>query len=111
MKTILLIAAVESFALFSLFLIWRFKHQYSRLPATLNARPTNAGLDLRSTDQISRDTSRWAFINSWRVMPQHDDRTPMSGDAIRGTATRIQRSLSRRRHQEKFKEWSQARHD
>jgi hypothetical protein len=57
-------------------------------------------------------TSRWAFINGWKVEPQSDDRTPMFGAVTPDTASpSAHRSSARRKHQAMYKEWSQDRHD
>jgi hypothetical protein len=57
-------------------------------------------------------TSRWAFINGWKVEPQSDDRAPMFGAVAPGTASpSAHRSSARRKHQAMYKEWSQDRHD
>jgi hypothetical protein len=60
----------------------------------------------------TRDTSRWAFINGWKLAPQADDRIPMFGSVVSSEAApSARRSIARRRHQVMFKEWSQQRHD
>jgi hypothetical protein len=57
-------------------------------------------------------TSRWAFINGWKVEPQSDDRAPMFGAVAPATASpSAHRSSARRKHQAMYKEWSQDRHD
>lgn len=56
--------------------------------------------------------SHWAFINGWKVEPQSDDRTPVFGAVALSTASAsAHRSSARRKHQARFKEWSQDRHD
>ncbi|HEY2973931.1 MAG TPA: hypothetical protein VGJ48_15560 [Pyrinomonadaceae bacterium] len=55
---------------------------------------------------------RWAFINEWHVEPQSDDRAPVFGAVAPSTASpSARRSAARRKHQARFKEWSQGRHD
>jgi hypothetical protein len=56
--------------------------------------------------------SRWAFINGWRVEPQSNDRAPVTGAMVpnAGAAAAV-RSMTRRKHQASFKEWSQSRHE
>jgi hypothetical protein len=57
-------------------------------------------------------SSRWAFINGWKVEPQSNDRAPVAGDIVTSMASpAAQRSTVRRKQQKKFKEWSQDRHD
>jgi hypothetical protein len=57
-------------------------------------------------------TSRWAFINSWKVNPQADDRAQALGTVASNAASpSTRRSTARRKHQAMFKEWSQDRHD
>jgi hypothetical protein len=59
-------------------------------------------------------TSRWAFINGWQVEPQSNDRAPAPGELgeIASIASpSAGRPTARRKHQKKFKAWSQARHD
>ena len=63
----------------------------------------------------SSATSRWAFINGWKVEPQSDDRVPVFGAVVSSTAPSAspaaRRSTARRKHQLMFKEWSRERHD
>lgn len=112
MKTILLITALEGFIVASLFVLWRYMSQHSKVTAGMNVKTSVSASEDSSTNRTGRDASRWAFINGWKVSPQRDDRTPMLGDAVTGSpSATVNRSLTRRRHQEKFKEWSQGRHD
>jgi len=61
-------------------------------------------------DSVS--SSRWNFINGWQVVPQSGDRPPALGIAAgHNTPPSVRRSTARRKHQLRFKEWSQARHD
>ena len=70
----------------------------ARNPAPVSSLPTNGA------------TSRWAFINSWRVAPQYNDRAPALTPEIPGTGSpAARRSAVRRKHQEMFKAWSQTR--
>ncbi|HLO01134.1 MAG TPA: hypothetical protein VK208_21940 [Pyrinomonadaceae bacterium] len=67
-------------------------------------------------DRISLTDSaaklRWAFINSWQVEPQSEDRLPAFGTGAQAVASPPPtRSAVRRKHQQMFKQWSQARHD
>ena len=58
------------------------------------------------------DSPRWEFINSWKVEPQSNDRTPVGGVVVpNSAAASAVRSMTRRKQQARFKEWSQARHD
>jgi hypothetical protein len=60
----------------------------------------------------SSAASHWDFINNWNVLPQSNDRTPVFGAAVPGSASAAaHRSSVRRKHQEMFKAWSQERHD
>jgi hypothetical protein len=60
-------------------------------------------------------TSRWAFINGWQVEPQSNDRAPAPGELGEIAASIASpspgRPSARRKHQKRFKAWSQARHD
>ena len=58
------------------------------------------------------ESQRWAFINGWRVEPQSNDRAPVEGAIVpnAGPAAAV-RSMTRRKQQASFKEWSQSRHD
>jgi hypothetical protein len=63
-------------------------------------------------------SSRWAFINGWKVEPQSDDRAPVFGAVVSSTepsapaaSPAARRSTARRKHQLMFKEWSRERHD
>ncbi len=57
-------------------------------------------------------STNWAFINEWRVEPQANDRTPMSGERVSRTKSpSASRSVARRKRQAMFKEWSQDRHE
>jgi hypothetical protein len=72
------------------------------------ANEANASSSLREAST----TSRWAFINSWKVNPQADDRAQAFGTVTTSDASpSARRSTARRKHQAKFKEWSQDRHD
>ncbi|MEP6569634.1 MAG: hypothetical protein ABJC10_07665 [Acidobacteriota bacterium] len=60
--------------------------------------------------------SHWAFVNGWKVEPQSNDRPPprpavVSAVAPINASPSALRSTTRRKRQQKFKEWSQARHD
>jgi hypothetical protein len=58
------------------------------------------------------ESQRWAFINGWRVEPQSTDRAPVAGAIVPNTgAAAALRSMTRRKHQASFKEWSQSRHE
>ncbi len=60
----------------------------------------------------AQDDAHWAFINQWHVESQSNDRRPMNGaTATDGGSPSVQRSLARRSHQLKYKEWSKERHD
>ena len=60
----------------------------------------------------SPDSLRWAFINSWKVEPQFNDRPPVDRAVVPNSASASAvRSMTRRRQQARFKEWSQARHE
>ncbi len=60
----------------------------------------------------SSDNDRWAFINRWRVEPQANDRPPMIEPIVPNTAAASAvRSMTRRKQQASFKEWSRNRHD
>jgi hypothetical protein len=59
----------------------------------------------------SSATSRWAFINGWKVDPRFDDRAPVKGAVSPNSGSlSARRSSARRNHQAMFKEWSQDRH-
>lgn len=108
MKIVLMITVIES-AMIALFLIWRYRTSKVAALAPIN---TLAGS--RSTLAASGydANSRWAFINSWKVEPQADDRIPMFGDVAAATSPPpAHRSSARRRHQAMYKQWSQDRHD
>jgi hypothetical protein len=78
------------------------------LKQSVAANNTDAALSLPN----SSATSRWAFINGWKVEPQSDDRAPVIGEVAPGTESpSARRSMARRRHQAMYKEWSQERHD
>lgn len=67
--------------------------------------------DKQNTESDKRDGARWSFINSWTVVPQQNDRTPVRGASNYGTAgSASDRAMARRRHQRMYKEWSEARH-
>ena len=72
--------------------------------------PKNVDANLRAQSQF--DSVRWAQLNPWLLEGQADDRPPMNGSVkdLGGTQS-VQRAFARRRHQEMFKKWSQARHD
>lgn len=56
--------------------------------------------------------THWAFINEWKVEPQSNDRTPVTGAGAGSMGSpSARRSTARRKHQARFKEWSQDRHD
>lgn len=56
--------------------------------------------------------AHWAFINDWKVEPQSTDRTPVIGEGASSMgSSSARRSTARRKHQARFKEWSQDRHD
>lgn len=56
--------------------------------------------------------THWAFINEWKVSPQSNDRTPALGERAGSVGSpSARRSTARRKHQARFKEWSQDRHD
>lgn len=112
MKSIVVITALESFVVASVLVLWRYMSKHSKVTAVMNVKSRISAPEDFSTNRTGRDPSRWAFINGWKVSPQRDDRTPMLGDAVTGSpSATVNRSLTRRRHQEKFKEWSQGRHD
>jgi hypothetical protein len=61
---------------------------------------------------LSDSTSRWAFINGWKVEPQSNDRAPEFGVVAPSAASpSARRSSTRRKHQAMFKVWSKDRHD
>ena len=62
--------------------------------------------------QAEFDPVRWAQLNPWLSEGQPDDRTPMNG-AVKdsGGTPSVQRAFARKRHQEMFKKWSQARRE
>lgn len=74
------------------------------------AEPNEANVS--SSSREASTTSRWAFINSWKVNPQADDRAQALGTVASDAASpSARRSTARRKHQVMFKEWSQDRHD
>jgi hypothetical protein len=115
MKTILFITVLEVFVGTLLLALWRFRGANSRTPAAAFAPsivPVAKNVSAEFVRRAAVDDSRWAFINSWKVAPQGDDRTPMHGDAAASSgSSSAGRSVARRRHQTKYKEWSQHRHD
>ena len=71
----------------------------------------NAQGETNSPIQTKFDPIGWALLNPWLSEGQPDDRTPMNGSVKdSGETPSVQRSFARRRHQEMFKKWSQARH-
>ena len=69
------------------------------------------GLD-ETSDLPAPPDSRWSFINGWQVEPQSNDRKPVDSAVVPNSANAsVARSMTRRRHQAKFKEWSQDRHE
>jgi hypothetical protein len=114
MKTILIITVLEVFVATLLLVIWRFRGAQSKTPATVAQLiiPVGDNLSAEFLRRTAVDDSRWSFVNSWKVAPQGDDRTPMHGDAARDEcSSSAGRSVARRRHQAMYKEWSQHRHD
>lgn len=115
MKTILLITLLESFVITLLLVLWRFKGAYMKTPARIISPSIVSGLDnlpAKFLGSAAVDSSRWSFINSWKVAAQGDDRTPMHGDVARSpVSASVGRSVARRRHQAMYKQWSQERHD
>jgi acetyl-CoA acetyltransferase len=68
------------------------------------------GADAMSSLPKPADSLRWAFINGWNVEPQSNDRAPVSGTvAPHAASASARRSMTRRKHQAMFKEWSQSR--
>jgi hypothetical protein len=70
--------------------------------------------DSESTTSLTEtaETLRWALLNRWNVAPQSNDRAPVVGvDAPSSASASVRRSTRRRKHQEMYKVWSQARHD
>ena len=66
--------------------------------------------------EVLEQQARWDFINGWKVEPQSNDRTPpqspvLTAVAITTVSPAARRSTARRKHQQRFKAWSQARHD
>ena len=58
------------------------------------------------------ESLRWAFINRWKVEPQSNDRAPVGDVVVPNSAPAAAvRSMTRRKQQARFKEWSRARHD
>jgi len=115
MKTILIITVIESAIAALVLFLWYFKtasEKMLRTPALTTARANEHAVQPVVARRNLGDESRWAFINSWQVKPQADDRELVgsvrdsSGDSPSG-----QRSTRRRRQQVMFKEWSKARHD
>ena len=67
--------------------------------------PTSDGPD-------ASDSLLWAFINSWKVEPQFNDRPPVERAVVPNSESASGvRSMTRRKQQARFKEWSQARHE
>lgn len=114
MKTILILTVLEIFVATLLLIVWRFRVAHSKNPAgliTQSVIPAGDNLSAEFLKRAAIDDSRWSFINSWKVSPQGDDRTPMHGDAASAGSFSTVRSVARRRHQAMYKEWSQQRHD
>lgn len=81
---------------------------------TKNPDQAGAAIEVDATSPVpeSSDSLRWSFINRWKVEPQSNDRAPV-GDVVvpSSAAPAAVRSMTRRKQQARFKEWSRARHD
>lgn len=112
MKIILIITVLETLALALWMLTKHRRHPrleiaQGRLDNRVREEITQVAM-LPSPDLF--DFNRRAFIHSRQISPQADDRTPMQGAVIDGAGPpAVRRSVSRRTHQLRFKEWSQNR--
>ena len=109
MKIIFIITALESLAL----ALWMmvpiyFKQKKLQMTVALVPEPATA----KAPADSARETARWLFINGWQVSDQANDRRPMLGAVTDGSGPQsVRRSIARRMHRVRFKEWSQGRHD
>ena len=112
MKVVLLITLLESLAIASWLILRRFRSEYSKISAAGAMMPVLDNAYERSVVPASLATSRWSFINGWKVEAQADDRMLTLGTVAQcaGSAP-ARRSSARRSHQRSFKAWSQERHD
>jgi hypothetical protein len=112
MKVVLLITLLESLAIVSWLILRRFRSEYSKISAAGAMMPVLANAYERSVVPAPRASSRWSFINGWKVEAQADDRMLTLGTVAQcaGSAP-ARRSSARRSHQRSFKVWSQERHD
>ncbi len=111
MKLVFIITALESLVLtLWLTLFWSFKQRKLRMSGALV--PESAAAAARVPAESPREAAHWLFINGWQMRDQANDRRPMLGAANRGIGPQsVRRSIARRTHQVRFKEWSQGRHD
>ena len=112
MKIILIITVLETLAL-ALWMLTKHSQRprleiaQGRLDNRVKQERTQVAV-LPSADLFA--FNRRAFLNSRQINPQADDRTPMQGAVIDGAGpSAVRRSVSRRSHQLRFKEWSQNR--
>lgn len=115
MRLVLLITLLESLAVtFWLVRPWLSRHL---LTATEESSLTRAGMPIVPSPNprrvsLSNDRSHWAFVNSWQVASQADDRTPaVINSAPLGSGPSARRAFARQNQQVSYKEWSRGRHD
>jgi hypothetical protein len=109
MKIVFIVAALESLAL-ALWLTLSLYYKQRKVQMTVALVPASPAA--KAPVASTRESAHWRFINGWQVPDQSDDRRPMLGAAKSGAGPQsVRRSIARRIHQVRFKEWSQERHD
>jgi hypothetical protein len=107
MKIIFLVIALESLAItLWIAVVWRSRNRKLNLAGVLTDESSLLNLNTPSDSATRLKAAHWLFINGWQVEAQADDRRPMLGSSKSG-----HRSIARRTHQLRYKEWSKERHD
>ena len=109
MKIILLITVLESLVV-ALWLLARrqFRNNRFHIAAVgFNQPPILGDSPVIKLKANPSNSARWAFINDWHVDPQVDDRGPIWASAAASPGSpSSRRSIARRSHQVRYKEWS-----